>query len=116
MLSTVDIGWTVLFNDHSGVKCPALVTKVYTPGNNNSDLDLHVVGINSNASFARGKIQVMYGPGLAGKWEYSPTREIRINETDLPTDGQGLLYNILNDTFETENITSLATDVDGGTF
>lgn len=116
MLTTVDIGWTVLFNDHTGSKCPALVTKVYSPGNNNSALDLHVVGIKSNASFARGKIQVNYGPNVAGRWEYSSTREIRINENDLPSNGQGLLYNSVNDTFETENISTLAIDVDGGTF
>ena len=116
MLTTVDIGWTVLFNDHSGVKCPALVTKVYTPGDPTSDLDLHVIGIKNNASFARGKIQVPYGIGTIGQWEYSATREIRIAEGDLPVDGEGLVYNSTTDTFETEPIAAIIDCVDGGTF
>ena len=115
MLSTVDIGWTVLFNDYSGAKCPALVTKVYTPGDPNSDLDLHVIGIKNNASFARGKIQVPYGVNTVGQWEYSATREIRIAASDLPTDGEGLQYNAANDIFETEPIDQIDC-VDGGLF
>jgi hypothetical protein len=116
MLTTVEIGWTVLFNDHSGIQCPALVTKVYSPGSNTSALDLHVVGIQNNASFARGKVQVLHGINTPGRWQYSSNREIRIKDNDLPTDGQGLIYNAINDTFQTENITSLNTDIDGGTF
>lgn len=115
MLLNVDVGWTVLFNDHSGNKCPALVTKVYSPGVNTSALDLHVVGIQNNASFARGKIQVLHGINTVGRWEYSSNREIRISDTDLPTNGQGLLYNSATDTFETENITT-SFDIDGGTY
>lgn len=115
MLTTVDIGWIVLFNDHSGGQCPALVTRVYTPGDANSDLDLHVIGIKSNASFARGKIQVPYGISTIGNWEYSSTREIRIADTDLPVDGETLIYNSTNDIFETEPSTVLDC-IDGGTF
>lgn len=116
MLKTVGIGWTVLFNDHSGDKFPATVTKVYNPGSVTSALDLHVVGIKANTSFSRGKVQVSYGAGLVGKWEYPDNREVRINEDDLPTNGQGLIYNASNDSFETEDINTLATDADGGTF
>lgn len=116
MLNTVEVGWTVLFNDHSGTKCPALVTKVYSPGLNTSDLDLHVVGMHNNASFARGKVQVGYGINTVGKWQYSTSREIRIKENDLPTNGQGLIYNSAIDIFETENISSIGTNIDGGTF
>lgn len=116
MLSTVDIGWTVIFNDHSGSKCPALVTKVYSPGTPTSDLDLHVVGIKNNASFARGKLQVPHGINTVGRWQYPSTREVRIEDNDLPTNGQSLIYNSATDVFETETITSLATDVDGGTY
>jgi hypothetical protein len=116
MLTTVEIGWTVLFNDHNGGQCPALVTRVYTTGNSTSALDLHVVGVQNNASFARGKIQVPYGVNIPGRWQYSSNREIRIKDNDLPTDGQGLIYNAANDTFQTENISTLAVDIDGGTF
>lgn len=116
MLTTVDIGWTVLFNDYSGNKCPALVTKVYSPGLTTSDLDLHVVGIQNNASFARGKIQVMYGLNTVGRWQYPSNREIRIKDDDLPLNGQGLIYNSATDTFETETINTLGGDIDGGIF
>lgn len=115
MLSTVDLGWTVLFNDYSGSKCPALVTRVYTPGDPNSDLDLHVIGVKNNASFARGKVRVPYGVSITGNWEYPSTREIRISNTDLPVNGEGLIYNATNDAFETEPIDQLDC-VDGGTF
>lgn len=117
MLKTVDIGWTVLFNDYHGSKCPALVTKVYTPGDVNSALDLHVIGIKNNASFARGKIQVGYGVDTKGKWEYSSTREIRIADSDLPVNGEGLIYDADTDTFTTEPIqASTLENIDGGTF
>lgn len=115
MLTTVDIGWTVLFNDYSGSKCPALVTKVYTPGNPNSDLDLHVIGIKNNASYARGKIQVAYGLNTTGGWQYPNTREIRILDSDLPIDGETLIYNSATDIFKTEPTTSID-HIDGGTF
>lgn len=115
MLATVDIGWTVLFNDHSGNKCPAVVTKVYTPGSNTSDLDLHVVGIQNNASFARGKVRVIYGLNTVGSWQYTPNLEVRIKDTDLPTNGQGLIYNSVTDTFETETI-AVSGDIDGGLY
>ena len=116
MLTNVDVGWTVIYNDHTGFPCPALVTKVYTPGDPNSDLDLHVIGIKGNAAFARGKIQVTYGVATTGSWEYQSTREIRIAETDLPTDGQGLVYNDTADIFETETLSSSLVCIDGGTF
>ena len=115
MLTTVDVGWTVLFNDFNGDKFPALVTKVYTPGDPNSDLDLHVIGIRNGASYTRGRIQVVYGVSTIGQWEYPATREIRIAATDLPVDGEGLQYNAANDIFETEPIDQLDC-VDGGTF
>jgi hypothetical protein len=117
MLTNVDIGWTVLFNDYSGNKCPALVTRVYSPGVSTSVLDLHVVGVQNNASFARGKIQVTYGVNTVGSWEYSLNREIRIRANDLPTNGQGLIYNSATDIFETENINGGSSlNIDGGTF
>lgn len=116
MFSTVNVGWTVLFNDHAGVKCPALVTKVYTPGNINSNLDLHVVGFKLNASLVRGKLNVAYGENIIGTWQYQDDWIIRINTDDFPLDGQGLLYNSTTDRFETEDITSAVTDVDGGIF
>jgi hypothetical protein len=116
MLTTVDVGWTVLFNDYSGAKCPALVTKVYTPGDPNSSLDLHVIGIKNNASFARGKLQVSYGTNTVGNWEYSSTREIRIADSDIPTNGETLIYNSANDIFETEPVNIGITHIDGGTF
>lgn len=120
MLTNIDLGWTVLFNDHSGVQFPALVTKIYTPEDPNSDLDLHVIGIKSNSSFARGKIQVSYGESIIGCWQYSTTREIRIATSDLPLDREGLIYNAINDIFETELINSqpgTSLDcIDGGLF
>ena len=116
MLTNVDIAWTVLFNDHNGIKCPALVTKVYSQGDPNSALDLHVIGINNNASYSRGKLNIPYGVNTLGHWEYSSFRTIQIDSNDLPTDGQGLIYNAFNDSFETESITTLTTDVDGGIF
>ena len=116
MLTIVDIGWTVLFNDYSGSQCPALVTKVYTPGDPNSDLDLHVIGIKNNASFARGKIKVPYGESTIGNWQYPSTREIRIAHTDLPVDGESLIYNAANDVFETEPVAADIDCIDGGTF
>lgn len=116
MLTTVDVGWTVLFNDHSGSKCPALVTRVYTPGDPNSALDLHVIGIKNNASFARGKIQVPYGTNTTGNWEYPSTREIRIADSDLPVNGETLIYNSANDIFETEPSSAVIDCIDGGTF
>lgn len=115
MLTTVDIGWTVLFNDHSGSKCPALVTKVYTPGNPNSTLDLHVIGIKNNACFARGKIQVPYGVNTIGNWEYPSTTTISIADNDLPTDGATLIYNSAKDIFESKPSTTID-HIDGGTF
>jgi uncharacterized protein YfaP (DUF2135 family) len=116
MLTNADIGWTVLFNDHNGTKCPATVTKVYSQGNPNSNLDLHVIGIKNNASYSRGKLNVPYGINTLGHWEYSNVRTIQIDSNDLPTNGQGLIYNASNDSFETENINTLTTDADGGTF
>lgn len=115
MITNVDIGWTVLFNDHSGVKCPGFVTKVYTPGDPNSDLDLHVIGVKNNASFARGKIKVPYGVGSIGRWEYPESRQIFIDKNDLPADGDTLIYDQTTDTFETEPGTNLEY-IDGGTF
>ncbi len=111
MITNVDIGWTVLFNDHSGSKCPAFVTKVYTPGDPNSDLDLHVVGIKNNASFARGKIEVPYGINSVGSWEYPEDRQVFIDKDDLPVDGEILQYDSAADTFETEPLC-----IDGGLF
>jgi hypothetical protein len=116
MLLNVDVGWTVLFNDYNGNKCPALVTKVYSPGSNTPELDLHVVGIQNNASFARGKIQVPHGINTVGTWEYSSNREIRIKDTDLPTDGQSLIYNSATDVFETETISNGGLNIDGGIY
>lgn len=116
MLKTVEIGWTVLFNDYNGTKSPAIVTKAYSEGDPNSNLDLHVIGIKNNASYSRGKLNVPYGINALGHWEYSNVRTIQIDSNDLPTDGQGLIYNASSDNFETENITTLAFDADGGTF
>jgi len=115
MLTSVEIGWTVLFNDHTGTKCPALVTKTYTANDAQSTLDLHVVGIKNNSSFARGKLAVEYGVDTIGKWEYSVTRDIRINKNDLPINGESLIYNSTTDMFETETVNTNV-DIDGGTF
>lgn len=114
MINVVDIGWTVVFNDHSGAKCPAFVTKVYTPGDPESNLDLHVIGIKNNASFARGKINVSYGT-IVGTWEYSDKRQVYIEEADIPTEGETLLYNSTTNTFESKPIPTLDC-IDGGTF
>lgn len=119
MITNVDIGWIVLYNDHSGAKCPATVTKVYTPGDPNSDLDLHVIGIKGNASFVRGKIQVSYGVGTIGNWEYQEARQVFIDKDDLPTDNETLIYDSVTDTFETVPISGaggLLDCIDGGTF
>lgn len=118
MLNKVDVGWTVLFNDYSGSKCPAIVTKVYDISNKNSDLDLHVIGIKSNASYSRGKLKVSYGVETTGCWEYSSQREVRITTDDLPIDGEGLIYKADIDAFSTEPIESSSNiqNVDGGTF
>ena len=117
MISNVDIGWTVLYNDHSGSQCPAFVTKVYTPGDPNSDLDLHVIGIKGNASFARGKIQVTYGVSTIGSWEYPEARQVYIDKDDLPVDGEGLVYDNVTDTFETVPVVGgNILCIDGGTF
>ena len=116
MLTNVDVGWIVLFNDHSGSVCPALVTKVYTPGDPNSDLDLHVIGVKNNASYARGKIQVTYGIATTGSWEYTSTRNVFIESSDLPNDGEAIFYNAISDSFETESITFAIDCIDAGTF
>lgn len=116
MITNVDVGWTVLFNDHTGNKCPAFVTKVYTPGDPTSDLDLHVIGIKNNASFARGKIQVPYGLSTVGAWEYSEARQVFIDKDDLPVNREALVYNATTDTFETESIANIIECVDGGWF
>lgn len=113
MITNVEVGWTVFYNDHSLVQCPATVTKVYNPGNPNSNLDLHVIGIKGNASFARGKINVPYGLGVTGSWEYPESRQVFIDKDDLPVDGESLIYNSSTDTFETECVTAV---IDGGTF
>ncbi len=116
MLTTVDVGWTVIFNDYNGNKCPALVTKVYNPGLNTSSLDLHVVGVQNNASYARGKIGVLYGLNTVGRWQYPPNREIRISDEDLPTEGQSLIYNLASDSIKTETINTVISDIDGGAY
>lgn len=116
MLTQLYLGARVIYNDHSGFPCPATVTKIYTPNDPNSELDLHVVGIKGNAAFARGKIQVPYGVLTIGAWEYPPERTVVVQASDLPVDEEGLIYNAATDQFETEPVVSDLICIDGGTF
>jgi len=116
MLTQLYIGATVIYNHHSGSECPATVTKIYTPNDANSNLDLHVVGVNGNASYARGKINVPYGISTIGAWQFPAQRTVVVLDGDLPVDNEGLVYNATTDQFETEPISSNLICLDAGTF
>jgi len=116
MLTQLYLGARVIYNDHSGTPCPATVTRIYTLGSTTSNLDLHVVGVKGNASYARGKLNVAYGIGTIGAWEYPPERTVVVLDTDLPLDNEGLVYNATNDQFETEPVVSNLICIDGGLF
>lgn len=116
MLTQLYLGARVIYNDHSGSVCPATVTRIYTPNDPNSNLDLHVVGVKGNASYARGKLNVPYGISTIGAWQYPPERTVVVLDTDLPVDDEGLVYNAATDQFETEPIVSDLICIDGGTF
>jgi len=116
MLTQLYLGARVIYNDHSGSPCTATVTKIYTPNNTNSSLDLHVIGVKGNASYARGKLNVPYGIGTIGAWEYPPERTVVVLATDLPANEEGLIYNASSDQFETEPVVTDLICIDGGTF
>lgn len=116
MLTQLYLGARVIYNDHSTIACTATVTKIYTPNDPNSNLDLHVIGVKGNASYARGKLNVPYGISTIGSWEYPPHRAVVISADDLPSNEEGLIYNAVSDQFETEPLISNLICIDGGTF